>query len=206
MSVINILIVEDEVLIAHDIARTLEGIDYEVMDIAHDGDQAIQILSNRAPDLVILDINLGSKPDGIDVAQFIHEQLDIPFIFLTSYATELIVDKAKRTRPMGYIVKPFSEKDLFTAIEIALYNYAQLVYPVKFDFDRINKRLGNPLSAKEFEILCDIYEGKTNQQLTNRHFISINTVKTHIRHIYDKLNVESRTDAIVKLRHLLKPQ
>lgn len=206
MSVINILIVEDEVLIARDIARILEGIDYEVMDIVHDGDQAIQILSNRVPDLALLDINLGSKPDGIDVAQFIHEHLDIPFIFLTSYATELIVDKAKRTRPMGYIVKPFSEKDLFTAIEIALYNYAQLVYPVKFDFDRINKRLDNPLSAKEFEILCDIYEGKTNQQLTTRHFISINTVKTHIRHIYDKLNVESRTDAIVKLRHLLKPQ
>lgn len=204
MSQIKILIVEDEVLIAMDIAKILEGIDYDVSAIVYDGNAALHELQHRLPDLVLLDINLGRQPDGIAVATYIQEHLDIPFIFLTSYATEMIVDKAKRTKPMGYIIKPFSEKDLFSAIEIALYNYAQLVYPLKFDLERINKKLPNPLSNREFEIIHDIYEGKTNQQLASKHFISINTVKTHIRHIYEKLNVDSRSDAIILLRDLLK--
>ena len=204
MSNIKVLVVEDEVLIARDLAQILEGIDYEVVGIAHDGETALAMLKKHTPDIAILDINLGSQPDGVDVATYISAHLDIPFIFLTSYANEMIIDKAKRTRPMGYIVKPFSDKDLFSAIEIGLYNYAQLVHPLRFDLERINKRLPTPLSAKEFEILRDIYEGRTNQQLTARHFISMNTVKTHIRHIYDKLNAESRSEAIVVLRNLLQ--
>ena len=204
MSQIQILIVEDEVIIAKDIARILEGIDYGVSAIALDGTTALEELQAHPPDLALLDINLGGEPDGITVASFIQENLDIPFIYLTSYATELIIDRAKRTRPMGYIIKPFSEKDLFSAIEIGLYNYSQLVYPLKFDFERINKRLSTPLSMKEYEITCDIYEGKTNQQLAMKHFISMNTIKTHIRHIYEKLNVDSRSQAIVLLRNILK--
>ncbi|HZV44263.1 MAG TPA: response regulator [Saprospiraceae bacterium] len=203
MSQIKILIVEDEVLIARDIARTLKGIDYEVTGIAYDGQSALKELKAYLPDLAILDINLGGEPDGIAVAKYIQDTLDIPFIFLTSYASEMIIDKAKRTRPMGYIVKPFSEKDLFSAIEIALYNYSQLVHPLKFDMERINKQLTSPLSVKEYEIVCDIYEGRTNQQLTGKHFISMNTVKTHIRHIYEKLHVDSRSEAIVRLRTIL---
>ena len=121
MSRIKILIVEDEVLIAKDIATTLEGIDYEVSAIAYDGHAAVDALNNNTPDLALLDINLGSSPDGIQLSQLIREQFDLPVIFLTSYATESILDKAKRTRPMGYIVKPFRKKDLFTAIEIGLF-------------------------------------------------------------------------------------
>jgi DNA-binding NarL/FixJ family response regulator len=204
MSRIKILIVEDEVLIAQDIARTLEGIDYVVSDIAYDGNTAMTCLQKNPPDIALLDINLGSEPSGIQVAQHIQDEYDLPFIYLTSYASEMIVDKAKRTRPMGYIVKPFKERDLFSAIEIGLYNYAQMVNPLGFDLERLNMKLTIPLSSREFEILCDIYEGKTNQQLVNKHFISMNTVKTHIRHLFNKMNVQSRTAAIVSMRNLLK--
>jgi len=204
MSKIKILIVEDEVLIAKDIAIILEGIDYAVSGIAYDGTSALEQIRSNSPDLVLLDIQLGSEPDGIQIAHIIQKEFDIPFIFLTSYATEMILEKAKRTNPMGYIVKPFTEKDLFSAIKIGLYNYSQLVHPVRYDLDRFNKKIPTPLSSREFELLCDIYEGKSNQQLVSEHFISINTVKTHIRHLFEKLNVQSRTEAIVKLRDLLK--
>ena len=204
MSKIRVLIVEDEVLIAKDIAIILEGIDYAVSGIAYDGTTALEQIRINTPDLALLDIQLGSEPDGIQIAQIIQKEFDIPFIFLTSYATEMILEKAKRTNPMGYIVKPFTEKDLFSTIKIGLYNYSKMVHPVRYDLDRFNKKIPTPLSSREFELLCDIYEGKSNQQLVSEHFISINTVKTHIRHLFEKLNVQSRTEAIVKLRDLLK--
>ncbi len=204
MSRIKVLIVEDEVLIAKDIAKTLEGIDYVVSGIAFDGSSALDQLKTNLPDLVLLDINLGSQPDGIQIATLIQEEYHIPFIFLTSYATGMIIDRAKRTRPMGYLVKPFREKDLFSAIEIGLHNYAQLVHPIQFEIERLNKKLDTSLSVREFEITCDLYEGKTNQQLASKYFITMNTVKTHIRHIFDKLGVQSRTEAIVLLRGLLR--
>jgi len=204
MSKIRVLIVEDEVLIAKDIAIILEGIDYAVSGIAYDGTSALEQIRTNTPDLALLDIQLGSEPDGIQIAQIIQKEFDIPFIFLTSYATEMILEKAKRTNPMGYIVKPFTEKDLFSTIKIGLYNYSKMVHPVRYDLDRFNKKIPTPLSSREFELLCDIYEGKSNQQLVSEHFISINTVKTHIRHLFEKLNVQSRTEAIVKLRDLLK--
>ena len=203
MSRINILIVEDEVLIANDLAKTLEGIDYAVSGIAYDGPSALRQIRTHPPDLVLLDINLGSQPDGLQIAEHLQEEFRIPFIFLTSYATEMILDKAKRTRPVGYIVKPFTEKDLFAAIEIGLHNYSLFAHAVRFDFAALNKQLPTPLSLREFEIVQDLYEGKSNQQLAEKYFISINTVKTHIRHIFEKLQVQSRTEALVMLRNLL---
>jgi DNA-binding NarL/FixJ family response regulator len=202
MSHIRILIVEDEPLIAMSTSAMLEGIDYEVSAIAYDSDGALEQLRSDPPDLALLDVNLKSKLDGIQIAEIIRDQHDLPFIFLTSYASESIVERAKLTRPMGYIVKPFDERDLFTAIEIALYNYAQFVHPLKLDMERLNKKLTSPLTPREFEIIKDIYEGKTNQQLAKRHFISINTVKTHVKHLFEKLDVASRAEALVMLRNI----
>lgn len=199
----RILIVEDEVLIANDLAKTLQGMDYTVTAIAYDGNTALKEISSNAPDLVLLDINLGSQPDGIRIAEQLQHIHRIPFIFLTSYATEMILDKAKKTQPVGYVVKPFTEKDLLAAIKIGLHNYDKIKPVVKFDFTNINKRLPSPLSLREFELISDLYDGMTNQQLAEKYFISINTVKTHIRHIFDKLGVQSRTEAIVLLRNIL---
>jgi CheY-like chemotaxis protein len=106
----RILIVEDEVLIANDLARTLEGMDYAVSAIAYDGNAALKEIATNAPDLVLLDINLGSQPDGIRIAEELQKTHQIPFIFLTSYATEMILDKAKKTQPVGYVVNLLPKK------------------------------------------------------------------------------------------------
>ena len=101
---------------------------------------------------------------------------------------------------MGYIVKPFDEKDLFTTIEIALFNHAQKWQPESWHTDVINRRFNADFTPKEIEVLQDIFEGKTNRQLCEKHHISMNTIKTHVKRIYDKLQVHSRSEAMAMLR------
>ena len=154
--------------------------------IAYNPMQAYEQLRSNTPDLILLDINLSSEQNGIDIATFIHQNHAIPFIFLTSYSTREVLNKAKITEPSGYIVKPFDEEDLFATIEIALYNFAQKQKYTRplLDFARINKNLVNPLSDREFEVLQQIFEGKTNQQMADFLFVSVSTIKTHISNIF----------------------
>ncbi len=203
MDQIRILIVEDDLFIAQDIQEHLENMDYEVCATAYDAAGALTQLTKIVPDLVLLDINLGAGKDGIDVAETIRSTYQIPFVFLTSYANKTILERAKHTRPYGYIVKPFDEKNLFATIEIALYNHAQRWQPASWTPDQVNRKCQSDFTAKEVEILQDIFEGKTNRQLSEKHFISMNTVKTHVFRIYDKLQVHSRSEAMATLRRRL---
>ena len=200
MSKISVLIVEDEPIIAKDIESILEGEDYEVSGIAFDYQQAVYKLDTNPPDIILLDINLGSQPDGIDLAKIIKKHFKLPFIFLTSHSDPKTLDRAKPTQPMGYIVKPFNERTLFSAIEIAMYNFSRINFPIQLDAEKLLA----PLTPRQFEILSGIFEGKTNQQLIDQFFISRNTLKTHISHLYDKLGASSRREAIARCRALLE--
>jgi two-component system, response regulator PdtaR len=200
MSHIRVLIVEDEPLVAHDIASTLSGINYEVSGIAYTVAKARHQLATNLPDIVLLDIHLGTDTDGITLAELIRQQYQIPFVYLTAYADAGTLERAKRTLPMGYLVKPYDERDLFATLEIALYNFGQLQGPVHFDLEQFNANRVSKLTPREFEILQDLYEGKTSQQLCDKYFISLNTVKTHIKHLYEKLNVQSRAELMVLVR------
>ena len=201
---IRVLVVEDEPLIAEDIRETLDSIDFQVSGVAYNSEAALSELEQNAPDIVLLDVNLGSEKDGIEIAEIINQRYNLPFIYLTSYADRATIDRAKHTRPMGYVVKPFDERDLFTTLEIALFNFHQKQPSVGFSIERLNRRLLSKLTQKEFEILSSIFEGKTNRQMAEQHFISLNTIKTHIKKIYDKLDVHTRTMAIAKVRELCK--
>jgi len=118
----RILIVEDELIIAYDIKMILEELGYEVTGIADNAFDAIENMENDLPDLVLLDINLGSETDGVMLAQDINEKFHIPFVYLTSNADPLTINRVKRTHPAGFIVKPFQKTDLQSNIEIALFN------------------------------------------------------------------------------------
>lgn len=203
MARIRVLIVEDNPLIAEDIAGYLDDIDYDVLGIAYDYEMAIQALEHQLPDAAILDINLEGKPDGIGIGKAIREKYHIPFIYLTSYADRDTLEQIKPTRPYGYIVKPFDEKDLLSALEIALYNHAQQNIPRQLSLSGINGKINSPLTQKEFEILLELFEGRANRQIAGNQFLSVNTIKTHIRNIYDKLDVTSRPEMLVALRRLL---
>lgn len=199
----TILIVEDDIFIAQDIREYLEGMKYQVSGIAYDAEEAIQAITKYAPDLVLLDIHLGEGGTGLEIATMLRDVYQIPFVFLTSHASQSILEQAKRTRPMGYIVKPFDEKDLFSTIEIALFNHSQRHHSPDWHPAGINRKFGTDFTPKEVEILQDVFEGKTNRELCDKHHVSLNTIKSHVKAIYEKLDVHSRSEAMAKIRKML---
>lgn len=198
---IKVLIVEDDPLIAIDIEQILNNLNFRVSGTAYNPEDALLSLKNNTPDIVLLDVNLDSDKDGIHIAEIINEKYQLPFIYLTAHADKTTLERAKKTKPAGYIIKPFDERDLLAGIEIGLYNYSQLKLAQRpqLQLQNVNKNLKHPLSEREFEVLVSIYEGKTNEQMANEQFVSINTIKTHISNIYFKLDVGSRTSAIAKV-------
>lgn len=123
MAVLKIGIVEDELVIARTILSTLDELGYLHCGPAINYTEAMELLDNNKPDLLLLDIQLSGKKDGIDVAQKVNELYQIPFIFLTANSDAETIDRAKKVKPHAYIVKPFGKEELFAAIEIAFSNF-----------------------------------------------------------------------------------
>ena len=119
-----ILVVEDEAIVANDIRDTLISLGYTVAGTAKSGELALEKTAGTKPDLVLMDIHLAGKLDGIETAGQIHAKYGIPVIFLTAYADEALLERAKIAEPYGYIVKPYDERGLHSSIEMALYKHA----------------------------------------------------------------------------------
>ena len=119
----RILITEDEALIAMDIDMQLREMGYTPVGHATRGDEAIELARDLKPDLVLMDIQLSGNMDGIAAAQAIHSQLALPVVFVTAFAADEILARAKLTEPYGYILKPFSEREMRTVIEMALHKH-----------------------------------------------------------------------------------
>jgi PAS domain S-box-containing protein len=121
MTGFRVFIVEDEAIVANDLADVLRGLGYHVTGIAESGETAIEKILETLPDVVLMDIRLAGKMDGVQTAEELHKKSTIPVIYLTAYADNALIDRAKLTEPYGYIIKPYNERDLRTSIEIALY-------------------------------------------------------------------------------------
>jgi diguanylate cyclase (GGDEF)-like protein/PAS domain S-box-containing protein len=119
----GILLIEDEALIAREIKTRLTQMGHRVVGVAHSAAQALEIARTIEPDLLLTDINLGSKMDGVDVAREITAIRDIPVIFLTAYSDEETVARAKSLAPYGYIIKPVENRELQIAIDMAIYKF-----------------------------------------------------------------------------------
>jgi signal transduction histidine kinase len=117
----KILVVEDENIVAKDIASSLKRLGYAVSAVASSGEEAVERTVDTHPDLVLMDIVLRGKMDGVQTAQHIHDHFNIPVIYLTAYTDEKTLQRAKMTEPFGYIIKPFEERELHSTIEMALY-------------------------------------------------------------------------------------
>lgn len=206
MSRHKILIVEDEPVIAENISLYLDNNDFEVSGIAYDTVDALDQLKNNTPDAVILDINLESEKDGIDIAAHINKNYQLPFLFLTSYSDKSTLERAKKVKPDGYIVKPFNERTILASLEIAISNAATRNNHdlPELSMDKINHTLLSPVSDREFDILKMVYAGHTNSQIAEAAFISPNTVKTHLKNIHLKLDARSRLEVISRLRELMR--
>ncbi len=119
----SILIVEDEAIIAMEIENQLQSLGYKVSSIVDTGERAIEKAEEDKPDLILMDIRIKGKMDGIDTAEEIRNKFGIPVIFSTAYLDEERIERAKVTMPFGYVLKPIQERDLKVTIEMALYAF-----------------------------------------------------------------------------------
>lgn len=119
----RILVVEDELVVARDIAQQLLDMGYSPVGTTHLGEHAVTLAAELEPDLVLMDIQLAGAMDGIEAAQEIRSRSGVPVIFLTAFAADDVLARAKVTEPFGYILKPFSERELSTVLAMALYKH-----------------------------------------------------------------------------------
>lgn len=117
----KIMIVEDEFIIQTLMKARLDKLGYEIVAVASEGEEAIQKACDIKPDLILMDIQLEGRVDGIEAAVRIKEQVDIPVVFTTAYSDEDRVERAKLSTPSGYLVKPVQERDLKITLNLALY-------------------------------------------------------------------------------------
>lgn len=168
MSKAKILVVEDEPLISDDIESYLEDLGYKVSAVVDNANDAIASIKKDKPDLAILDIKIEGSIDGTMLADIINREYNIPFIFLTSNADPFTIDKVKTLQPSGFIVKPFDERDLRSAVEIALHKKPVVEEEViqekedKYLFVKNNHKLekvalNDILYAQAYDNYCFVY-------------------------------------------------
>lgn len=123
MTKLRIAIVEDEPINCKVIRQMLEMAGYEVSTVSENYHEAVKAFGDIQPDMVLVDINLGGRSDGIALGEYIRQQFAIPFIFITADIQRSTIDRAKITEPDGFLVKPFTQVQLYSTIEIAIYNF-----------------------------------------------------------------------------------
>ncbi|HEY0769304.1 MAG TPA: response regulator [Sphingobacteriaceae bacterium] len=124
MAKARILIVEDSLIVAYHLRKTLETEKYSVVGIESTGEGALVAIQRYTPDLVMMDIMLAGKMDGVETAMQVRSRYHIPVVFLTALSDTETIQRAKITEPFGYITKPFEDREIFTVIEMALYKHA----------------------------------------------------------------------------------
>jgi len=137
----KILVVDDEAIITMQLEERLSAMGYTVAGMAASGEEAVEKARRIRPDLVLMDIVMPGKMNGIEAAKIVASDLNIPVVFVTSYADDAIIEKAKSVRPYGYIVKPFNELEIKAAIEVALFRKAAELEEQKLKKTALKKKV-----------------------------------------------------------------
>ncbi len=189
---IKIVIVEDEPLISEDLAIILTKEGYNVVAQVYEGLEALDKIKSTSPDLVLLDISLGDSITGLDVAKHLKDTYKIPFIFITSFSDNYTLDQAKDLYPEGFIVKPFKKRDILASVAMTAHKIKSQSKSMFLSLAEINSKLFDHITPKEYEILLDLCGGLSNSDIATKHFITVNTVKTHLKRTFIKMNIDSR--------------
>lgn len=126
MNELKVLVVEDDPMIADSVQDILGILKHEVVGVAENAEDAIKICNEKQPDLALLDIQIGGDIDGVQLAELINQNFEIPFIFTTAFADGETIKRAKDQGPFGYLVKPYGVKDINAAIEVAMDAFQRL--------------------------------------------------------------------------------
>lgn len=188
MKEINILIVEDEPLIAADIDELCQSAGYLVCEVAHNAGQALIAIKEKQPTLILLDINISDDVDGIEIAELLESDFKIPYIFITSYSDPHTLTRVKSLSPSGYIVKPFNKQQFFAVLELAVNRLTE------GNEYKLQQSATDVLTEREQEVLQLMLAGKNLGDIGNSLCLSRNTIKHHQKNIYLKLEVHSRAE------------
>lgn len=189
----RILVVEDEVIIADDLCNTLTKLGYETLEPALTYREAITRFDDEPVDMVILDINLGGKKTGIDVANYIRNSSNTPFIYLTSFSDSRTLELAKVTMPYAYLVKPFEPADVLTTLEIAFNNHARYINN-NADEDEAQ---ATDFTSMEMAVLRNISDNMTTKKIAELMHVSESTIKNHRHNICVKLELPATTHSLL---------
>lgn len=158
----KILIVEDETIVALDIKSALKKLNYEVTDCVTNYDDAISSVKNNRPDIILLDIHLDKSKDGIEIAEEILKTQDISIIYLSAFCDDITIQRAVKTNPVSYLIKPFKREELKSNISLAIHKNAK-------NIDKNLKDLGNDyfydLEKKELYHLDILIKLSKNEKL-----------------------------------------
>ncbi len=186
---LKILIIEDEFIIAKDIKTLLKKNNYGLIDIAKNYLSASNLFSENDYDLIITDINLNSEKDGIEIITEFSTIKKVPVVYLTAYSDSTILNRAEKTMPFAYILKPYNNNQLLTTINLAILNFNKHASSVEENYENTDKL--DLLTAREKEILITLSTGKTSKEAANVLNISTNTVEQHKKNIKKKLNFKT---------------
>ena len=178
----TVLVVEDESIVSKDIQYSLKKLGYEVVGSSATGAKAIELALDLKPNVVLMDIMLKGDINGIEASAEIKKSLNIPIIFLTAYADENTLEKAKITEPYAYILKPFKEIDLHTSIEMALYKHGKEMEVIKerdFLYNIVeNKESNEFIFVKSNSKLIKLYNKDIYFVEALKDYVVINTLNS----------------------------
>jgi DNA-binding NarL/FixJ family response regulator len=193
----KILVVEDEIITADYLCDILKFHHYEVLEPAINYTEAVAQIDEHQPDLCILDIRLSGQKSGIDVAHYLNEHSEIPFLYLTSYGDTKTLELVKQTYPLDFLTKPFKREDIAPIIEIVLSNKKNLD---KKDNQASNKEIisqWQQLTDSERKVIGKISENKTSKEIAEELFVSLSTIKTHRHNICQKLSLPMSNNSLM---------
>ncbi len=205
---IKVLIVEDEALIANEIAECMEENGFETIGIASTADTALDLVANNKPDVILMDISIKGKLNGIELAKRILNSQNLPIIFLTSNSQDTVIKEAMKINPTAFLLKPFNEKELPVAIELAFNNHNQQILKELGSKSILNdcvfvKSGKKFLKIKTEEILFIQAEGSYSRLITlkNEFVVSFNLSHFH-QQIDNKYFIRIHRSFIINIKNI----
>lgn len=196
-AVLNVLVVEDEFLVAADIEESLISLGYKVQNTVASGQAAIDEVKKNLPDIILMDIILKGEMNGIEAATHIQQKHNVPIIYLTANADIGTVEKAKVSLPYGYIIKPFTDKELQTNIEIARFKFENDVKS-KIESDQFNRFFQQGETKDKSQLIVEAETGLEKIRMEDVYFIEQGDNHCLIHLLGDTILVKSSLDELEK--------
>jgi len=184
---LEILLIEDEFIIAKDIKVLLNKNNFASVDYARNYEEALNLFTKKTYGLIISDINLNDKKDGIEIITEFSKLKKVPVVYLTAYSDADILKRAEKTMPFAYILKPYNNNQLKTTINLALLNFQKKSNGISENVKNTSKL--ELLTIREKEVLVTLSSGKITKEIAEELNISTYTVEQHKKNIRKKLNL-----------------